>query len=266
MIFFDAIILSIVQGITESIPVSSTAHLLLFTKLLKVKNNVAFDAALHLGSLAAIVIYFRKDITKMYKSMVNIQNFNLKSYFNQQGIRLIICILIASAPLAITGFTVLIYDLRTHNIHIIAYSLIVFGIIMGLIDYLFSKKLNLEKISYKQAIIIGLFNAMAALPGVSRSGSCITGARMLGFNRFDSARFSFLLSLPSIFGGAIATYVKMSKQGVEVFNYQTNVAIFICGVISFITIHLFMKMLQKYSLLPIMIYRIVVGAILLLIF
>ena len=119
-------------------------------------------------------------------------------------IKLILCILIANVPIAVTGFTVLIYDLRFKNTTYIALSLIIFGIIMGLIDHYYPKNRRLSDIKYSHALIIGLFNAFAAIPGASRLGCCLTGGRFLGYNRQDCLRFSFLLSIPPVIGASIA--------------------------------------------------------------
>ena len=171
-------ILSIVQGITEFIPVSSSSHLVVLSKFLNFENNsLSIDVNLHLGSFLAVLFYFKKDVVGFVKN---------KDLFKK--------ILLSTIPVLILGFFLVHFNLIDHlrNIKIIAWTTLLFGILLYIGDkFKLNKKLK-KDFTYKSAIIIGLFQMISLIPGVSRSGIVITAARMLNFNRYDSAKISFL--------------------------------------------------------------------------
>ena len=180
----EILILSLVQGVSEFLPISSSAHLIIIETLYDFKNSsLLIDISLHLGSLTAIIFYFRKDL------------LNLKN--NQQ---LLTLILIGSLPVIIAGFilyqTEIIYLLR--DIKIIAWTTLIFGILLFLADKNnFNKKISSD-LNLKSILLIGLFQILSLIPGVSRAGITITAARILKFNRVDSSKISFLLSIPAL--------------------------------------------------------------------
>ena len=246
----EIIILSAVQGISEFLPISSSAHLIIVSNLYELKaSSLLIDISLHLGSLLAIVFFFRKDL------------FNLKH--NQKLLKLII---IGSIPLIIFGYilhsTELIYLLR--NIKVIAWTTLFFGIILYFadqrkIDQNISTNLNIRSI-----IFIGLFQILALIPGVSRAGITITAARFLNFNRVDSGKISFLLSIPALAGASFLGLKDMSNETIEI-NLLVIIAIILSFLFSYLTVKFFLKYLNKFSLNIFVIYRIIVALILLLI-
>ena len=246
----EIFLLSLIQGITEFLPISSSSHLIIFSKYTSFESqSLSIDVSLHIGSFLAVITYFHRDIISFIK------NKNL--FFK---------ILIASVPVMFFGFflvkTNLIVKLR--NIEVIGWTTLVFGILLYISDrYKLSKKINTD-LSFKSAIFIGLFQIFSLIPGVSRSGISITAARFLNFKRFDAAKISFLLSIPtlgavSIFG--IKNLVTSEDINISIINL---ISIFFSYIFSLGTINYFLKYIEKFSLNIFALYRIVLGIILLL--
>ncbi len=243
----EIFILSAIQGISEFLPISSSAHLILVSNVYDFKtSSLLIDISLHLGSLFAIIFYFRKDL------------FDLK-----QNQKLLILIIIGSIPLIIFGYilhsTELIHLLR--NIKVIAWTTLFFGIILFFadqrkIDQQISTNLNIKSI-----LFIGIFQILALIPGVSRTGISLTAARFLKFNRVDSSKIAFLLSIPALSGASFLGLKDAIKQSIEM-NYLLIVAIVLSFVFSFITVKYFLKYINKFSLNLFVIYRILIALIL----
>ena len=245
--FIEILILAAVQGISEFLPISSSAHLILISNFYDLKtSSLLIDISLHLGSLLAIIFFFRKDL------------FDLRN--NQKLLSLII---VGSMPLIIFGYilhtTELIHLLR--NIKIIAWTTLFFGIILYFadqkkIDQNLSTNLNLRSI-----IFIGLFQILALIPGVSRAGITITAARFLNFNRVDSGKISFLLSIPALAGASFLGLKDLSNETIEI-NLIVIIAIILSFLFSYLTVKFFLDYLNKFSLNIFVIYRIIVAVIL----
>lgn len=199
MDIFQAIILGIVQGITEWLPISSSGHLVLFEHLFNLRQPLIFDIMLHIGSLFVILFFFRKDIIELINGVFNKE---------KSKINILIMMFIASIPIAFVGYffndfiTSIFNDLRT-----VGFSLLFTALLIYLSKY--PKKKN-KKLSFSSAAIIGLFQAIAILPGVSRSGSTISSGMFLGIKREDAARFSFLIFIPAIMGATIFEFSNIS--------------------------------------------------------
>ncbi len=245
--FIEILVLSAVQGISEFLPISSSAHLIIVSSLYDLKtSSLLIDISLHLGSLLAIIYFFRKDL------------FDLKN--NQKLLSLII---IGSLPLIIFGYilhtTELIYLLR--NIKIIAWTTLFFGIILFFadqrkIDQNISTNLNIRTI-----IFIGLFQILALIPGVSRAGITMTAARFLKFNRVDSGKISFLLSIPALAGASFLGLKDVFNEPIEL-NYIVIIAIILSFLFSYATVKFFLNYLNKFSLNIFILYRIIISLIL----
>ena len=222
--FIEILILSAIQGISEFLPISSSAHLIIVSNLYDLKSSsLLIDVSLHLGSLLAIIFYFRKDL------------FDLKN--NQKLLTLII---IGSIPLIVFGYllysTDLIHLLR--NIKVIAWTTLFFAIILFFadqkkVDQNISKNLNIKSI-----LFIGLFQILALIPGVSRAGISITAARFLNFNRVDSSKISFLLSIPALAGASFLGLKDAFNQSLEL-NYLILFAIILSFLFSYMTVKFF---------------------------
>ena len=247
----EIFLLSLIQGITEFLPISSSSHLIIFSNLTKFDNqSLTIDVSLHIGSFLAVVTYFYKDILDFFKNKY-----------------LFLKILISSIPVMLIGFwlvkTNLIEKLR--NIEIIGWTTLFFGVLLYVSDKCkLTKNINSD-FNYISAIFIGLFQILSLIPGVSRSGISITAARFLGFKRFDSAKISFLLSIPTL--GAVSIFgLKnlIASQDIS-FSVLNIISIFLSFIISLITIKYFLKYIKEFSLNIFVIYRIFLGITLLII-
>ena len=248
--FIEILILSAVQGISEFLPISSSAHLILVSNFYDLKTgSLLIDISLHLGSLVAIIFYFRKDLLDLKK--------------NKKLLQLIV---LGSIPLIIFGYalysTELIYLLR--NLKVIAWTTLIFGIILFFADQQkFDKNIS-SNLNIKSIIFIGLFQILALIPGVSRAGIALTAARFLKFNRVDSTKISFLLSIPALTGASFLGLKNAINQPLEI-NYLIIVSIVLSFLFSYITVKFFLNYINKFSLNIFVIYRIFIAAILFLI-
>ena len=247
----EILILAAIQGVFEFLPVSSFAHLVIVSKYYAFNNqNLLIDICLHLGSLIAIIFYFRKDLFNFIKN---------KSF--------LIKILIGTIPIIPVGYilyqTGLIDQLR--SLEVIGWMSLIFGILL----YVSDRSKIIKKIdtnfTKKSAIIIGLFQVLALIPGVSRSGVTITSGRLLGFNRFDSAKISFFLSIPTLAAASLLGIYNIYIEESTELNFLAIIAVIFSFIFSYITIALFLKFIQKFSLNIFIIYRIILSLFLLII-
>ena len=248
--FIEILILSAVQGISEFLPISSSAHLILISNFYNFSTSSLFiDIGLHLGSLFAIIYYFKEDL------------LNLRS--NQ---KLLVLILIGSIPLIIFGYIIYSTEIviLLRNIEIIAWTTLFFGLILFLSDKRDVNQNISTNLNIKMILFIGLFQILALVPGVSRAGITLTAARFLKFNRVDSSKIAFLLSIPALIGASSLGLKDAVQQSVE-FNYLLLIAIILSFIFSFITVKYFIKYVRNFSLTVFVIYRISIALILLLI-
>ena len=246
----EIIILSVVQGITEFLPISSSAHLILISKYFNFNSSsLTLDISLHLGSLLAIVVYFRKDIFDFIKN----KNIFLK-------------VLISSIPTMIVGYFLIYYSLIDYlrDPILIGWTTIIFGILLYFSDKKQIKNSIKNDYSFKAAISIGFFQVLSLIPGVSRAGVTITGARIFGFNRTESTKISFLMSIPTL--AAVGMY--NLKDLYLNHNYEFSIlnlfAILLSYFFSYLTIRYFIIYVKKFNLTIFVIYRILLGAVILL--
>ena len=241
----EILILSAIQGITEFLPISSTAHLILLSEFLNYKNeNLTIDISLHLGSLIAVIFFFKKEIINFIEN---------KSLFFK--------ILIGTLPTLIVGFLMIKLNLIEflRNAYIISFTTIFFGVLLYFADRSVIKKNNINDFSLKNSIYIGLMQCLSLIPGVSRSGITITGARFLNYDRIQSAKIAFLFSIPTLI--AVSTYgvlkmVELKNLNITVHNFW---AIIFAFIFSLIVLKIFIKYLKKFSLFIFVIYRIALG-------
>ncbi len=245
--FIEILILSAIQGISEFLPISSSAHLIIVSSLYNLKaSSLLIDISLHLGSLLAIIFFFRKDL------------FDIKN--NQKLLRLII---IGSIPLIIFVYlfhsTELIHLLR--NIKVIAWTTLIFGIFLYFSDQKKIYKNISSNLNIKSIVFIGMFQILALIPGVSRAGITITAARLLSFNRVDSGKISFLLSIPALAGASFLGLKDIPNESIEI-NLLVIIAIILSFLFSYLTVKFFLKYLNRFSLNIFVIYRITIALIL----
>ena len=244
----EILILSIVQGISEFIPISSSSHLILVAEYFKFSNrDLTLDVSLHIGSFFAVIFYFRFEIIRF------IENKDL-----------FIKILFSSIPVILFGYILIKFDLieQLRNIKIIGWTTLIFGILLFISDKFKTEKNLNQNFNFKTAILIGFFQIFSLIPGVSRSGITITSARFLNFNRIDAAKISFLLSIPTL--AAVSTYGlrKIIISDSLQFSFLNFFAIILSFIFSYITIKYFLIYIKKFSLNIFVIYRICLGLIL----
>lgn len=262
MNILHAAVLGALQGFAEVLPISSSAHLILVPWLLKwPESGLTFDVALHLGTFLALVFYFRRDIIEMTVAAVDaIANRSL----NTPARRLPFLIVAATLPAAVVGKLLeqQVEDIFRSNPLLIASVLIVFGIILGVMDIAGRKRLTMDEIKPTSALTIGLFQCLALIPGVSRSGITITAGLMLGFTRESAARFSFLLSLPIVAGAALLKSIHLAKHGIPAGEgLPMLVGILVSAVTGYISVAFLLKFVQKHSISPFVWYRVIAGGV-----
>ena len=245
--YVETLILSIIQGISEFIPVSSSAHLLIISRLSDFNvSNLQLDISLHLGSLLAIILFFRKEL-------INI--INNKNIF--------LLIILGSIPLVIVGYifysTNLIDQFR--NLKVVAWTTLIFGILLYFSDKFELKNKISSELNIKSIIIIGLFQILAIIPGVSRSGIVITASRFLKFDRVESSKIAFYLSIPALAGASVLGFKDVIDDQINfdaIFIFSTSASF----LISYFTIKYFLIYVKMFSLSFFVIYRIVLSIIL----
>jgi undecaprenyl-diphosphatase len=257
-----AVVLGALQGFAEVLPISSSAHLILVPWLLQwPESGLTFDVALHLGTFIALVLYFRQDIIEMAAAFFEAV---ASRSFGTPAKQLPFLIIVATVPAAIVGkqFEHQVEEIFRSNPLLIASTLIVFGIILGVADSAGRKRLTLDEIRPASALTIGLFQCLALIPGVSRSGITITAALMLGFTRENAARFSFLLSLPIVAGAALLKGLHLAKHGIPAGEgLPMLIGIAVSAVTGYISVAFLLKFVQKHSISPFVWYRVIVGGI-----
>ena len=242
--FIEILILSTVQGISEFLPISSSAHLILVSNFYNFRSSsLLIDVGLHFGSLLAIVFYFRREL------------FDLKN-----NRKLLILMVVGSLPLIIFGYfiyiTETIYLLR--NVKVIAWTTLFFGIILYLADQRKVDKNISSNLNIRSILVIGFFQILALIPGVSRAGITMTAARFLNFNRLDSGKISFLLSIPALTGASFLSLKNITTQSIEI-NYLIIITMFLSFLFSYITIRFFLFYINKFSLSVFVVYRVIIG-------
>ena len=245
--YLEIIVLSFIQGFSEFIPVSSSAHLIIATNLANFEvGSLELDIGLHLGSLLAIIFYFRKDL-------VNIFHNKDLAYL----------IFIGSIPLIIFGYFLYYTGLINHlrNIKIIAWTTLIFSFLLYYSDKFKVEKKFEKDLKIKNIIIIGLFQVLALVPGVSRSGITITSGRFLNFSRFDSSKISFYLSIPALAGASCLGLKDIWNGGIELNNLILS-SIFFSFIFSYFTIKFFLLYVKNFSLNYFVYYRIFLALIL----
>lgn len=258
MDILQAIWLAAIQGFTEFLPISSSAHLILPSQVLGWPDQgLAFDVAVHVGSFVAVVIYFRREIQQLVTGWV-------KSLGGPQTpeSHLAWYIIIATVPASITG---LIFggfiEVHLRSMAVIAATTILFGLLLGWADYRYRGSKTIDQLTWKTALIVGAAQALALIPGTSRSGITMTAALMLGFDRISAARFSFLLSIPIIaLSGGYKGLELLGQASVPWF--EIIIGTVLSALTAYLCIHSFMRFVERVGMLPFVIYRLLLGAVL----
>ncbi len=263
MDWLQVVVLSIVQGISEFLPISSSAHLILTPKLLGWKDQgLAFDVALHVGTLIAILWYFRDDLAPLSKDFIS--SVKKRQVVGESNV--VWGVLLGTIPVGIVGLLgngFIQEHLRSPLV--IAFTTVFFGIILYVADKKAGDK-DILHVSLKIALIIGFAQALALIPGTSRSGITMSAALLLGFSRVASARFSFLLSIPVIIlAGGLAS-VKVFSEGISEPISMLFGAVVLSALSAYLCVRWLMSLLQSSTMTPFVVYRLVLGGFLFYVF
>ena len=247
------ILLSLVQGLTEFLPVSSSAHLVLLSEFLGEEDQgIIFDVGVHFGTLLAALVYFRSDLKKM---IINLGSHKLLSKENNLTTNLVIGVI----PILLVGFLLRDFvNLHLRNSEVIAYATIIFGIFLYTAQLRKGKE-DLDSVNLKQALIIGLFQCLALIPGTSRSGITITAGLFLGLSATAASRFSFLLAIPTIGAIALAELIRISFIDITDNGTELSIALIISFLVAYISIDMFLKLIDRIGFTPFVIYRLLLG-------
>ncbi|MCB5161631.1 undecaprenyl-diphosphate phosphatase [Marinomonas algarum] len=261
MLWYHIVFLSVIQGLTEFLPISSSAHLILPAQLFDWPDQgLAFDVAVHVGTLMAIVAYFRKDIFQIVSAWL----ISLKVRQSTADSRLAWWIVIATLPAGLAGF--LFNDFISEHfrsMEVIAYSTIGFGVLLWLSDRFGSTHKAEADFGLKSILCIGFAQALALIPGTSRSGITMTAARFLGFDRESAAKFSFLLSIPLILAAGSLKSVELVSSDIAVDWMSILAGVILSAISAYLCIYLFLKWLNTIGFFPFFVYRILLGSALL---
>ena len=262
MDILQVVFLAIIQGLTEFLPISSSAHLILPAALLGWEDQgLAFDVAVHVGSLMAVLWYFRKDVSSLTIHWCQ----SLTGGYNTPESRLSWLIILATIPAGLTGlFLGDFIEQHLRSIAVIAATTIIFGIALGLSDRLSDRIKNLHQFTWKSALFVGVAQALALIPGTSRSGITITAALALGFDRTAAARFSFLLAIPVIVLSGGYKTMELVQLG-HVPWVEIAVGTVLSAITAYLCIHFFLAWINRIGMLPFVIYRLILGGILIVI-
>lgn len=259
MELLQIIILALVQGITEFLPISSSAHLILAPYLLGYADQgLAFDIAVHIGSLGAVMLYFRREIAIIIKGLLQPNNRAL-THERHLGWN----VFIATLPIIFVGLLFekhVATDLRSP--FVIAITTVGFGLLLLAVDMNATRSRNEYSLNWVDALIIGLFQSFAIVPGTSRSGITMTAGLLLGLTREAATRFSFLLSIPTILlsGGVVSLEIYL--HGAEIHWGDMFAGVVLSFIAAYACIHFFLKFIERIGMLPFVIYRLILGVFL----
>ena len=258
---FHIVVLALIQGLTEFLPVSSSAHLILGSRVLGwADQGLVFDVATHLGTLLAVVVYFRRELFDMARACTSA----VHSESARRDRSMVLYLALASVPaLAVGALSSELVEHHLRDIRVIAFSTLVFGFVLWWADRVGSRANVMSDMTLRPALMIGLAQVLALVPGVSRSGITITAGRFLGFEPAAAARFSFLLAIPVIGGAGAYGALKVAAGSTAIDWAQFFMAAAFAAVAGWICIAAFLALLQRVGLLPFIIYRMALGVVLL---
>lgn len=263
MHLLQAALLGLIQGVTEVLPISSSAHLILVPRLLGwPESGLTFDVALHFGTFMALFTYFRRDIVQLVRDGLT----GLHQEAHPGRLRMPWLLAVGTLPAVAAGLLLEepIEVIFRDNPFLISLLLILFGLALGLADRYGRQHRGVQDVTLRMALIIGSFQALALLPGVSRSGVTITAALLVGLARFEAARFSFLLSLPIVFGAALKEGVSLVRSGIEPGMLTPMlVGIVVAAVSGYLSVAFLLRFVQTRTVWPFVWYRLAIGALVL---
>jgi undecaprenyl-diphosphatase len=259
MTTLQVIILAIVQGLTEFLPISSSGHLVLVPYLFDwVDQGLAFDVAVHFGSLIAVLLFFRKDIFGLLRGGVQVLGGNIHTVES----RLALGIALGTVPAAIAGLSFADWiEANLRSPFVIVFTLSGYGVLMIIADRWGKRERDISHMRIGDAVLIGVAQALALVPGTSRSGVTITTARFMGFERQDAARFSFLLAVPVILLATGYSLIGLLSSDAAVAWGQLAIGVVVSAIVAYLSIEFFMRFVSQIGLLPFAVYRLILAAV-----
>lgn len=257
----DLIWLALLQGVTEFLPISSSGHLALYSLLTGAPDQgPSIDVALHVGTLAAVMIFFRRDVARLARGGRDIAAGRRSA---EAGLALLLAL--ATLPLVVAGLALSESGLvlRLRALEVIGWTTIVFGVLLGLADRMAPRLRTAEDWTARHALLMGLAQVCALVPGVSRSGVTITAARALGYTRVEAARLAMLMSMPAILAAGGKTSLDLAREGDWALGADAAIAAALAFLAALATLALFLRMLSRFSMDAFVVYRIAMGAVLL---
>jgi len=261
MFWYQILFLALIQGLTEFLPISSSAHLILPAQVLNWPDQgLAFDVAVHVGTLIAVVTYFYRDIVQVVGDWFS----SLMGKGSTEQSKLGWCLIIGTIPAGLAGLVFNDFiEVNLRSVEVIAYATIGFGILLWLADRFGSNEKSEYQLTWRTSLMIGIAQAIALIPGTSRSGITMTAARAFGFNRESSARFSFLLSIPLIVLAGGYKLVQLLTTDVYVEWGSLVSGVILSALSAYFCIYFFLKWLNTIGFTPFLIYRLILGGVLL---
>ncbi len=260
--WFEAVVLGIVQGLTEFLPISSSAHLLIVSQLFGWEDpGAAFTAVTQIGTETAVIIYFRKDIWRIITTWT--RSLAQPALRSDIDARMGWYVILGTLPIAILGFTFQdSIETVARNLWLVAFTLITFGIILGIADRIGRKRKSLDELTLRDGVLFGMAQSLALIPGVSRSGATISGGLFLGYDRAAATRYAFLLAIPAVMASGLYEATKIADQDAVSWG-PTILATMIAFIVGYLVIAWLIRYITTNSYLPFVIYRIGLGAVIL---
>ena len=262
MTTFNLLLIALIQGITEFLPISSSAHLILLPSLTSLDDQgQAIDVAAHVGTLCAVVLFFRSDVKLALGGTLRL----LRGKADTQGARLALYLIVGTIPVVIAGLILSVTGMSDamRSVAVIGWAMIVFGVLLYWADQKGPAEKNAGQWSLKDAVKMGMWQAVALIPGTSRSGITITAGRMLGYKRTDAARLSMLMSIPTIIASGALLSLDVIASGDTGALRDIGIVVAMSFAAALLALTLMMRLLKTVSFTPYVIYRITLGAVLL---
>lgn len=256
----DSIILGLVQGITEFLPISSSGHLVLVRELLSIESTeaLAFDAVLHLATTISIIIYFRKDLWVLVQAALRKMG---RLPVNEKDLKLVYALILGTIPAVALGLaTESFYEKDAQSIGLVAIMLFIASVFFMYVEWRYYLRPMHEVITIKRGLQVGFFQALALLPGFSRSGSTIAGGMLLGLSRYEASRFSFLLAIPITLGVGLKKSIDLLQEGSSIEWGTIMVGASVAAITALFVIHFFLQFVRKYTLWPFIWYSLILSA------
>lgn len=264
MSLFHLILVALIQGITEFLPISSSGHLILLPRLTGMGDQgLAIDVAVHVGTLGAVVLYFRSDVKQALSGLPRLMTGRADTAQS----KLALCLIIATIPTVAIGALLHLTGLNQafRSIAVIGWTMLGFGLLLYWMDQKGAQTKSSGDWSLRDAVILGLWQAIALIPGTSRSGITITGARQLGYTREDGARIAMLMSIPTILASGALLSVDTFRNADAELARDSAIAAFFAFLAALLALSLMMRLLRSVSFTPYVVYRVILGAALLII-